>query len=169
MGERCTFGLEVGRAVEAQDRRRRLLSDLRARPRGRHGQVAAGGPPDGEHLGRVHGDAARACDGGQLVPDPGQGVADVGDGARDQVDLGAEAVVDADGEVAVVEEELGLVGTDGAAREGHVAAAVDHEGCDEPPVSVSAQTGTFNARRKGKGGHSLPMGMGPAAVGFSGK
>ena len=57
-----------------------------------------------------------------------EGVAYVAHGAVEEGGFGTEAVVDADGEEARVEEGLGLLWADVFAGKHHVASAVDHEG-----------------------------------------
>ena len=65
---------------------------------------------------------------GKLVPGPFQSVADVGHGAVDDIDLGAQPVVNADGKKTVIEQVPSLLPTNVFPGEHYVTTAVYHEG-----------------------------------------
>ena len=103
----------VGRAVEGKDCGGWGDTSCDGGEGEGHAEVAAGGPADGDDFGGVDaegGEGEGEC--GKRGAAPGKGIADVCHGARGDGDFGAEAVVDADGEEAVVEEELGLLAPD---------------------------------------------------------
>lgn len=119
----------VGGAVEGKNGARRREAKGGGGPGKGHGEVATSGPTDGDETGAIGADIGAADgEGGQGVARPVQGGADVVHGAVEEGGFGAEAVVDADGEEAGVEEGLGLGWADVFAGEHHVAPTVDHEG-----------------------------------------
>ncbi len=112
-----TLRIVLDRAVEAQHGERRLVPELGQHPGGGHGQRAAGGPADDDEAGRVERQAQAGGALDQPRARPHAGVAHVAGGAVEHVDVRREAVVDADGEDAVLEQEARLGRAHGAARQ----------------------------------------------------
>lgn len=122
-----TSRLEVCRAIEAQDGRRRLQPCLFTLPSRCHGQMSSRRPP--YHHDPVHIDRNPIAFQGSLKSSlqPCVPVAYVCDRAFKEIDLWTEPIVDADGQNVVRKEEGGLEGSNGFLGERHVSATMNHQ------------------------------------------
>ena len=86
-------------------------------------------PANHDDLLLVHHDPSASYNSLQTRLCPGVRVAYVLDRAVDEVDLGTESVIDADGQDVVGEEVGGLIWADSFPGKRHVPAAMDHKRC----------------------------------------
>lgn len=89
--------------------------------------MTTGGPAHNSELVRLDCHAMATGEARERGPCPYDGVAHVEYRAINDVNLGAESVIDADGKDTVGKEVTSLGGSNGGLGEGHVATAVDHE------------------------------------------